>query len=109
MRKNWWRKNETAGDKQEFIGNRKKKFFNKIKNDYWKYAETPRSPWQEEGRGMRKEKEPSRQKKGSRSLSVVTIGVTTPKSFLIVVEAAMRLSLDDALANLSTSSSRLFY
>ena len=58
---------------------------------------------------MRKEKEPSRQKNESRSLSPVTSGVTTPKSFLLVLEGAMRPSVDDALANLSTSSSRLFY
>ena len=58
---------------------------------------------------MRKEKEPSRQKKESRSLSAVTNAVRTPKSFLILVEDAMRPFLDDALANLSTRSSRLFY
>ena len=58
---------------------------------------------------MRKEKELSRQKKKSRSLSAVTSGVTTPKSFLLVVEGAMRPSLEDALANFSTSSNRLFY
>ena len=56
-----------------------------------------------------KKKEPSRRKKWSRSLSAVTSGVPTPKSFLLVVESAMRLSLDDALANLSISSSHLFY
>ena len=44
----------------------------------------------------------------SLSLSAVTSGVTTPKSFLLVVEGVMRLSLDYALANLSTRSSRLF-
>ena len=43
--------------------------------------------------------------KESRSLSAVT----TPKSFLLVVEGTMRPSVDDALANLSTSSSHLFY
>ena len=58
---------------------------------------------------MLKEKEPSRQKKESRALSAVTSGVTTPKYFLIVVEGAMRPPLDNALANLSTSSSNLFY
>ena len=56
-----------------------------------------------------KEKEPSQQKKESRALSAVTSGVTTPKSFLLVVEGAMRPSLVDTLTNLSTSSSRLFY
>ena len=52
------------------------------------------------GQRMRKEKD--------RSLSTVTSGVTTSKSFLLLVEGSMRPSLDDALANLSTSSSRLF-
>ena len=50
-------------------------------------------------------KEPSRQKKEVRSLSTVTSRVKTPKSFLLLVEGAMRLSLDDALANLSTAVS----
>ena len=36
-----------------------------------------------------KKKEPSRQKKGSRSLSAVTSGVTTPRSFLLLVEGAV--------------------
>ena len=56
-------------------------------------------------------KEPSRQKKETRSLSAVTSGVITPNFFFFVllVEGATRLSLDNALANLSTSSSRLFY
>ena len=54
-------------------------------------------------------KEPSRQKKETCSLSAVTSGVTTPKSFLLLVEGAMRPSLADALANLSMNSSRLFY
>ena len=54
-------------------------------------------------------KEPSRQKKEARSLSAVTSGMKTPKSFLLLVEDAMHLSLDDMLANLSTSSSGLFY
>ena len=58
---------------------------------------------------MCKEKGLFRQKKESRALSAVTSGVTTPKSFLLVVESAMRLSQDNALANISTSSSRLFY
>ena len=48
---------------------------------------------------MRKEKEPFRQKKECISLSAVTSGVKTPKTFLFVVEGAMRPSLDDALAN----------
>ena len=61
------------------------------------------------GRRMRKEKEPSRQKKNFRSFSTVTSGVTAPKSFLLVVEGTTRSSLDDALANLSTKSSRPFY
>ena len=62
------------------------------------------------GRGAThtQEKEPSRQKKESRAFSAVTSGVTT-KSFLLLVEGAMRPSLDDALDNLSTCSSRLFY
>ena len=54
-------------------------------------------------------KEHSRRKKESRSLSAVASGVTTPKFFLLLVEGAMRPSIDDALANLSTSSSYLFY
>ena len=49
--------------------------------------------------------EPSRPKKEPPSLSAVT----TPKSFSLLVGGAMRPSLYDALANLSTSSSRLFY
>ena len=47
-------------------------------------------------------------KKESRSLSTVTIGVTTPKSFLLVVEGPMYPSLEDALANFSTSNSHPF-
>ena len=62
-------------------------------------AETPRSSWQEKKRHMRK-KEPSQQKKETRSLSAVTSGVTTPKSFLLLVEGTKRPSLDDALTNL---------
>ena len=54
-------------------------------------------------------KEPSRQKKETRPLLAVTSRVTTPKSVLLLVEGAMRLSLDGVLANLSTSSSCLFY
>ena len=58
---------------------------------------------------MRKEKEPSRQKKESRSLSAVTGRVTASESFLLVMESAVCPSLDDALANLSTRSSCFFY
>ena len=50
-----------------------------------KNAETPRSPWKKGG-GSCAKKEPSRQKKEARSLSAVTSGVTTPKSFLLLVE-----------------------
>ena len=57
---------------------------------------------------VKKNNRPDKRKK-IRSLSAVTSGVTTPKSFLLVVEGAMCPSLDDALANLSTSSSHLFY
>ena len=52
-------------------------------------------------------KEPSRQKKEACALSAVTSGVMTPKYFLLLVEGAMRPSLDDVLANLSTNSSCL--
>ena len=54
-------------------------------------------------------KEPSQRKKKANALSAVTSGVTTPKSFLLLMEGAMRPSLDDALANLSISSSCLVY
>ena len=47
-------------------------------------------------------------KRKNLALSAVTSEVTTPKSFLLVVEGAMHPSLDNALANLSTSSSHLF-
>ena len=57
---------------------------------------------------MRK-KDPSWQKKEIRSLSAVTSGVATRKSFLLLVECTMRPPLDNALAILSASSSRLFY
>ena len=67
------------------------------------------APDRKRGDACAKEKEPSWQKKESCSLSTVTSGVTTPTSFLLVVEGATRTSLNDALANLSTSSSRLFY
>ena len=56
-----------------------------------------------------RKKGPSRKKKETCSLSAMTSRVSTPKSFLLWVEGAMRPSLDDSLANLSTSSSRLFY
>ena len=65
----------------------------------------PESP---DGQRIRKEKEPSQQKKESRLLSAVTSGVTAPTSSLLVAEGAMHPSLDDTLANFSTSSSRLF-
>ena len=54
-------------------------------------------------------KEPSRQKKEACSFLAVTSGVTTHKSFWLLVEGTMRPSLDDTLANLSSSSSCLFY
>ena len=54
-------------------------------------------------------KEPSQQKKEACSLSAVTSGVITPKSFLLQVEGTMRPPLDDSLPNLSICSSRLFY
>ena len=71
-----------------------------------KLPEAPDRKWEWR---MRKEKKPSRQKKESRSFSAMTNGVTTPKTFLQGVESAMCPSVDDAFANLSTSSSRLFY
>ena len=57
----------------------------------------------------RKRRNACAKEKKSSSLSAVTSGMTTPKSSLLVVEGAMRPSLDDALANLSTSSSHLLY
>ena len=68
----------------------------------------PEAPDRKRGDACAKE-EPSRQKKEAHAVLAVTSGVTTPKSFLLLVEGAMCPSLDDALANLSTSSSRLFY
>ena len=68
----------------------------------------PEAPEKKRGNACAK-KEPSRQKKEACALSAVTSGVTTPKDFLLLVESAMRPSLDNALANLSTSSSRFFY
>ncbi len=47
-------------------------------------------------------------KEEARAILAVTSGVT-PKSFLLLVEGTMRPSLDDAFANLSPNSSRLFY
>ena len=70
-----------------------------------KLAETPDRKW---GDTCAK-KEPSRQKKEAHALSTVTSGMTTPKSFLLLVEGTMHPSLDNALANLSTSSIHLFY
>ena len=67
----------------------------------------PEAPDRKRGDASAK-KEPSRRKKEACSLSVVTSGVT-PKSFLLLAEGAMHPSLDDALTNLSMSSSRLFY
>ena len=57
----------------------------------------------------RTKKEPSWQKKEAYSLSAMTSRVKTPKSFMLLVEGAMHPSLDDMLANLSFSSSHLFY
>ena len=54
-------------------------------------------------------KGPSRQKKEAHSLSAVISEMTTSKFILLLVEGTMCLSPDDALANLSTSSSCLFY
>ena len=51
---------------------------------------------------------PNRKRGSACTLSAVTSEVTIPKYFLLLAEGAMRLSLDDTLANLSTSSSRLF-
>ena len=68
----------------------------------------PEAPDRKRGDACAK-KEPSQQKKEIRSLLSVTSGVTTPKSFLLLVEGAMRPSLDDTLVNLSTCSSHLFY
>ena len=68
----------------------------------------PEAPDRKRGDACTK-KEPTWRKKEAYSLSAVTSGVTIPKSFLLVVEGAMRLSLNDALANLFTSSCHLFY
>ena len=70
----------------------------------------PEAPDRNTGNACAKKRNhPDKRKNLSLSLSAVTSGVTTPKSFLLLVEGAMRLSLDNALANLSTSSSHLFY
>ena len=55
------------------------------------------------------EKELSRRKKEDRALSEVICEVTTPKSFLLLMEGAMLPSRDDTLANLSSSSSYFFF
>ena len=67
----------------------------------------PETPNRKRG-GACAKKEPSCQKKETCSLSTVTSGVTTPESILLLVEGTMRPSLDDAVANLSTSSSSFF-
>ena len=54
-------------------------------------------------------KEPSQQEKEACSLSAVTSVMTTPKYFLLLVEGAMHPSLEYALVNLSSCSSRFFY
>ena len=48
-------------------------------------------------------------KEAARALLAVTSRVTTPKCILLQVEGTMRPSLDNASANFSISSSRLFY
>ena len=68
----------------------------------------PEAPDRKRGDACAK-KEPPWQKKEARTLSAVSSVVTTPKSFLLLVEGTMHPSLDDALANLSTSSSHPFY
>ena len=69
----------------------------------------PETPDRQRGWHMCKKKEPSEQKEESCLLSAVTSRVTIPKPFLLVVEGTMRVSLYDALANPSTSSSCLLY
>ena len=54
-------------------------------------------------------KEPSQQKKETRSLSAVTGEVTTLKSFLLLVEGPTCPFLFGTLVNLSTSSSHFCY
>ena len=60
-------------------------------------------------RCMRKEKEPSQQKKESCSFSTVTVELKTPISFLLLVESHVSVFLCGTLVNLSTGSSRLCY
>ena len=57
----------------------------------------PEAPDRKKG-GACTKKEPSKQKKEASPLSAVNSGVTTTKSFLLLIEGAMRPSLDDALA-----------
>ena len=72
--------------------------------------EISEAPDRKRGDACAKKKELSRHKKKNFvPLSAVTGRVTTPKSFLLVVKGAMRPSLDDTLANLSTHSSHLFH
>ena len=61
----------------------------------------PKAPDRKRGNACTK-KEPLAKERSLFSVSAVT----TPKSFLLLVEGAMCLSLDDALANLSNC---LFY
>ena len=68
----------------------------------------PEAPDRKRG-GASAKKEPSWQKKEPRSLSAVTNTVKTPKSLLLLMEGTVRPSLDDALANFSTSSCCFFY
>ena len=49
----------------------------------------PEASDRKRGDACTKEKEPSQQKRGSRSLLAVTNGVTTPRSFLLLVEGVM--------------------
>ena len=69
----------------------------------------PQAPARKRGGACAKKRNLPDKRKNLIPLSAVTSGVTTPKYFLLVVEGAMRSSLDDALANISTSSNRLFY
>ena len=57
----------------------------------------------------KKKKEPSRQKKETYSLSAVTGGLTTLKSFWLLVESPTCPYLGGTLVNIFTSSCRLFY
>ena len=80
---------------------------NEIKNKYKKCKNSLKSLAEKKG-GACAKKEPSRQKKETRSLSAVTSGVTAPKYFLLPVEDTTRPSLDASLATLFTSSSCIF-